>query len=942
MSGLSGGLCCCRKLIALLISLLACCTLLWAAPVAAINVTPLTAGQHLDGSLTLYEDGTRKLTAEDAAALLVRGDFTPPQGLQRSRGYSASAWWLNFKLTNPGNEALKTYVEYSDGLIGNVSLYTRGAVGPAAFAAWQGQHFRAMQREGERPLPTVRPVFELSIPAHGSVDVLMRVAFDDASGMAGPIYSDVRIWGEQPFLQANTHELFLLGAMIGVMLLVAFASLIGFAATRDRTFLYYGLNLLLLTLSFHSATGVWPLLLWNGHFSLTLLFAMSGIYFICAALFVRNYLRTPQIAPRLDLALRAIVATGALGTLLAVSGLPQYSLYVLEFGGMGFLIYIIASLQAVRHGVAGAKLFLLAWAVYSISLSVTWGLRDYGLIEHDTFSYRFIFFGIVLEIVLFSMAMALRVAQLRRKKEEAEAAYRTQLQQEATMLEGLVLQRTQELDAARRDAEAANRAKSDFLAHVSHEIRTPLTAILGYAERLGNEQALSVQQARWLGQIGDSGDYLLSLIGNVLDVSRLEAGKVDVHESALSVETLVRQLQGLFEEQAARKGIAFEIHAEAQGWFSLDAGKWRQILVNLIGNAVKFTEEGGVTVRLDHERDPDGCNWLLAEVSDTGPGIGDDEAARIFEAFEQTASGRRAGGAGLGLAICRNFIGLMGGNIALVRRSSGACFTARVPVQPCSPQEEQAEVSIRLDGMTVLVAEDHRINQELLYDMLSSAGARVLMAEDGAEALDIWRSGMQVDLVLTDYHMPLLSGMQLSRGLRHLGYRQRIILVSAGHSPGQEALQEAGIDDWVGKPFSRRTLLAALAGTASPATVQEQADAREDGEETLALDRAAAALGYSMERFVPLAEKGLSRIGALLAACGVEHDMAAQGRHAHSAKGISGQVGAFRLMSALALLEHDPANTDLLDGAQTLLAEASAALAETSVTLGEQRLTRSA
>ncbi|WP_159671856.1 hybrid sensor histidine kinase/response regulator [Andreprevotia sp. IGB-42] len=913
---------CVLATLALCMLMLCCSHTAW-----AMVVTAQTAGQHLDGEMTLWRDDGRQQSVEDASVALARGDFAPAQGLRRSRGYSSAAWWFHFTLGNTGSEAVSTYLEYTDGLIGNVTLYTRpvGGQGP-----WRAQMFSAVQPEDGRPLPTVRPIFEQLIPPSGQVEVMMRVAFDDSTGMAGPIYSDVRVWGAQPFQMANTHELFLLGAMIGIMLLVGFAAMIGFAATRDRTFLYYGLNLLLLTLSFHSATGVWPLLLWNGHFSLTLLFAMSGIYFVCAALFVRNYLRTQEIAPRLDIGLRAIVVTGALGTLLAVLGWPQYSLYVLEFGGVGFLIYILASVQAVRHGVAGAKLFTLAWAVYSVSLTVTWGLRDYGLIEHDIFSYRFIFFGIVLEILLFSMAMALRVAQLRRQKDAAEAAYRLQLEREATELEALVAQRTHELDGARREAEAASRAKGDFLAHVSHEIRTPLTAILGYAERLGAEHALSPQQARWLAQIGDSGDYLLSLIGNVLDVSRLEAGKVDVQETPLSLETLVRQLHGLFGEQASSKGIGFEIHSEAQGWFRLDAGKWRQILVNLIGNAVKFTEEGDVQVRLDHQRDADGRDWLVAEVRDSGPGVPDQEAALIFEAFAQTPTGRRAGGAGLGLAICRDFATLMGGTIALDQRhTGGAFFIVRVPAMPCEAEEEQVHGDIRFDGMTVLVAEDHRINQELLQDMLSNAGARVLLAEDGAEAMDIWRAGTHVDLVLTDFHMPLLSGVQLARGLRKLGYQRRIVLVSAGHSPGESALRDAGIDAWVGKPFSRQALLAALAGN----SMAQAAPLPMEG--PLDLAHAAAALGYSMERFVPLAEKGLARIGALLIASSVEQDEAARCRHAHSAKGISGQVGAYRLMQVLALLESDPVN-------QVLLADANVHLQQAIDALGAHRMALSA
>nr|WP_051710903.1 hybrid sensor histidine kinase/response regulator [Andreprevotia chitinilytica] len=887
----------------------------------ALTVTHNDDGASTAEELTLWRDATRALPVDAADTLQAQGHFKRPTGLLRSRGYSRDAWWFHFKLDNPDETSLDSFVEYTDGLIGTVTLYTRPA---GTNRPWQAQTFKSTQREDQRPLATIRPVFEVRVPAQGRLDVLMRVVFNDEVDMAGPIYSDVRVWGDHPFQRANSHEMFLLGGMIGVMLLVAFAAVAGFVATRDTTFLYYGLNLVMLVISFHTATGVWPLLLWHGHYSLMLLYVCSGIYFICAAQFVRSYLRTQTITPRLDWGLKGIVAIGAISSVTALLGFEQFAFNALNLGGVGFLLYIVASLFAVRAGVAGAKLFTLGWAVYAVSLTVTWGLRDYGLIEHDTFSYRFIFVGMLIEIVLFSVAMALRVAELRRQKEAAETAYRTQLERQAIDLEALVAQRTQELDQARRDAEAASRAKTNFLAHVSHEIRTPLTAILGYVDRLLQEHALNPLHAQWLARIGDSGEYLLSLISNVLDASKLETGHAKLEESPLSTEVLVRQLDGLFAEQARRHGVRFEIATDTHDWFWLDAGKWRQILVNLLGNAVKLTEVGSVQLRLWADIDATGTHWLNATVADTGPGISSADAERIFAPFEQAQAGRRAGGAGLGLAICRDFANLMGGTITVSSDlGNGATFTVRVPVTPCEPGDITVPLMepARLDGRTILVAEDQAINRDLLGDLLTGAGARVRMSEDGAEALSLWRSDPAIDTVLADFHMPLLTGVQLAKSLRALGFTGRILLISAGHSPGAAELAEAGIDGWLGKPFDRTRLLATVAGPTASTDAEPEAIC-------LDLTAAAAALGYTLERMLPLAEKGLMRIEQLLDAFATEPAPTVRSRHAHSAKGIAGQIGARQLAAALGTLEHTPQNTAALSVARQELQDVHTALVE--------------
>ncbi|MDW5417866.1 7TM diverse intracellular signaling domain-containing protein [Iodobacter sp. CM08] len=878
--------------------------MLIACPSHALTINSQLPGVQLEQELKIWQDPSRKMSVNEVTVQRDLGRFQAQKSARHSLGYSRNAVWFSFVLNNPSSADIVNYVEYTEAQIASVSLYTR-----SAGESWQVQHFHAAQSAESRPLATIRPVFLQKIPAHTQVEVLMRVIYSDQEDMAGPIISDVRIWGEQNFIHANNEEMLLWGGMAGIMLLVAFAALAVFFASKDKTFLFYGLNLLTLTLAHLSAIGVLPLFLWQGQYSLTLLYVLSGLYYICAAQFARQYLKTAQITPKLDIALKGIIGCGAISAFSALLGFTQFTLLVLEIGGVGFMLNIVASLYAVRYGVSGAKLFALAWAIYAVSITVTWGLRGTGVIDHTPLTYRFNSVGIVIEILLFSAAMALRVAEINRQKEHLEMVYRQQLEKEASELEALVMQRTYELDLARRDAEAASLAKGNFLAHVSHEIRTPLTSILGYVDRLKHDESLNPLQMQSLARIADSGDYLLSLIGNVLNVSRLEVGLAELDESPISIEILTRQLNALFDEQAKVKHIALEVHSDVQGELLLDAGKLRQILVNLLGNAIKFTEAGLVRLNISLQQIEEKY-WLIAEVSDTGPGIADADCKKIFAPFEQTLQGKRAGGAGLGLSISKDFALLMGGNLHVESTlGQGAIFTLCVPVKIKPVSSCQATLAIpnkiRLDGQHILIAEDQAINRELLNDLLISTGAKVTAVEDGLSALNAWRCDSSIATVLLDYHMPLLNGMQVSRSLRALGFKGQVLLLSAGHSPQADTLQAAGIDQWIEKPFHRETLFAALQNQArlpTPPTAEQ---------EILDLEAACQALAYSLEKCVNMAQKGLDRISQLLEAIPAESNLENKSRHAHSARGIAGQIGAHQLSTSLGRLESQPDNQQL-------------------------------
>jgi signal transduction histidine kinase len=412
-----------------------------------------------------------------------------------------------------------------------------------------------------------------------------------------------------------------------------------------------------------------------------------------------------------------------------------------------------------------------------------------------------------------------------------------QLRQLNESLDALVAARTAELERAKEEALAASRAKSEFLANMSHEIRTPMTAILGFAELLEGERDPAVV-AEHVRTIQRNGEHLLAIINDILDISKIEAGQMQVERVPTDVAAVLLDVESLMAVRAAAKGVTLSILPETPfpRRITSDPVRLRQILVNLVGNAVKFTERGGVTVKISWERGPDG-GVLRFRVEDTGIGMGPEQVAGLFQAFWQadTSVTRRFGGTGLGLRISRNLAQLLGGDIDVESQPGrGSAFTLRLPtdradetdmVLPSSlragKSEKPALVAPRdrtLDGVRVFVAEDGVDNQRLLIHHLSAAGAIVRLFENGAALLAALTADGSIsgpladdpgcDLVLTDMQMPVMDGYALARALRAAGWRRPIIALTAhAMSDDSNKCLAAGCDAYASKPINRDALL---------------------------------------------------------------------------------------------------------------------------------------
>lgn len=373
-------------------------------------------------------------------------------------------------------------------------------------------------------------------------------------------------------------------------------------------------------------------------------------------------------------------------------------------------------------------------------------------------------------------------------------------------------------------AKARTRAKSTFLARMSHEIRTPLNAILGMSQLLQRNESFSTEQRQHLETIQSSGDHLLGLLEDVLEIEKIEIGRLELRSTVFSLHDLVNDLEAMFRLRIEEQHLDFriELDEETPPALRADVGKLRQILVNLLGNAVKLTEKGGITLRVGVQSDFFSGESLAIEVEDTGPGIREADQQRIFEPFEQLGdSSRISPGTGLGLPISRSFAQAMGGDLTVVSQwGQGSLFRVVLPLQHAradelsKPRGGQSIVGLHpgQEAPTVLVVDDDATQRRVLTSLLSSAGFDVLEAANGPQALELFASSPPA-IVLVDLQMPEMDGWETACRIRAMpgGETKPILAVTATAIEKENiGLRTSGIVDVLLKPFRSDDLIELL------------------------------------------------------------------------------------------------------------------------------------
>lgn len=372
--------------------------------------------------------------------------------------------------------------------------------------------------------------------------------------------------------------------------------------------------------------------------------------------------------------------------------------------------------------------------------------------------------------------------------------------------------KSKELEEARSTAERASRVKTDFVANMSHEIRTPLNGILGMAQLLSLRD-LPKEEKAYVKVITNSGQSLLALINNILDISRIESGLVDVTEESFDIEVFLKQVMDSGAGSAIAKGLRLDLDIGVSGIFNGDVAHIRQILINLLGNAVKFTETGSITLRCRSLED----DWLRFEIEDTGPGIPREQHALIFERFQQVDgnSDARQTGSGLGLSISKELASVLGGRIGLRSEpDQGSCFWVELPLERISSAKSSPAIPANIVSTetphtdhpaTILLAEDHPINLMFFAKMFTSLGHCVHTVENGQQALDRLTEE-QFDLLVIDQEMPVLNGAETIRRIRSSDMPQAgipiIALTAHALSEVEAELRDAGANAYFSKPFN--------------------------------------------------------------------------------------------------------------------------------------------
>lgn len=622
----------------------------------------------------------------------------------------------------------------------------------------------------------------------------------------------LKIYSVNEFYKLEQYKLLWLGSFLGILLVMSVYNLFLYLSTAQSSYLYYVIFVLCNFLYQCSFTGIGHQYLWQDN---ALIIAqsysfMSAIAFIPASLFMTDFLNLKKAAPRLFIIARILTGCWILTAIFALMAsnavvrhinTPLALISCFYAIGLGFYFW--------ARGEEIAKFYTIAWFTM-IASTVILVLMSLGLVTKNFFTENIQQVGTIIEVVLLSLALGVRIKQYRQEKQKAEA--------------------DANLSALK------SKAKSEFLATMSHEIRTPMNGVLGMAALL-KESDLNESQNELLGYIESSGEALLTIINDILDYSKIEAGKLEVENIPYPLRQTVEQSCAVFKVLAKNRNIPLVINIDKDIPNALmgDANRIRQMLLNFISNAYKFTNEGSIQVNVKlipnndtgKGNEANGRPLIKFEVIDPGIGISNENCTKLFSAFTQAevSTSRKFGGTGLGLAITKQLAELMGGQVGVDSElGEGSTFWFKLPMVEASKdslaQEQDLSNVVRLDEhkLRVLVAEDNQVNQLVIKGILEKLSVQADFTSNGVEAIEKFRANLtDYDAILMDCEMPELDGFEATRFLRAYEKSKALtpipILALTAHAMEEthQSCIQSGMDDVIIKPINKNQLATQLA-----------------------------------------------------------------------------------------------------------------------------------
>ncbi len=793
-------------------------------------------GQPIGRVLDVLEDRSGTWTINDVRTGEA-GRFQPSTADYPQFGFTRSSYWFRFSALNPRSDDELWFLEISYPLLDSVDLYVPASkdTPPRVIKISDQKPFR------ERPLDHNNYVFPLSEPPGGPHVYYLRISTNSSLNMP------IAAWSQGAFALRNAREQALLGGYFGLLIALAVYNLAIFYSMRDKTYATFSTAVIAFGLLAASLTGLgaqylWPNWPWWGDrapASLTTLAVITHLVFTSTLLETkrrhRGFARVYDFFVVLNLFTLAYTFLGGYGTAVRFST---------SFAAICSLVPMLDALHAARQGFRPARTFLVACSAYYSGVFV-YAVSRFGLLPINPLTTWAMFVGSALQFVFLSVAVADRINWMRRSRDEelvqttrrlAEAA--DGLKTANQMLEERVRQRTEQLTGAKTAAEEANEGKSTFLATMSHEIRTPLNGILGMLEIVLDTELTEAQRDNF-DAIKTSAHALLSVLNDILDLGKVEAGKLELNLAALGICSVVHETMRVCAVRAHGKGIELVVACSPAVPHALigDANRLRQIVLNLVNNAIKFTDQGEIVVSVDIDSETEQDIVLRIRVRDTGIGIPPDKQASIFQAFSQAEKGtaRKYGGTGLGLTIASELVRLMNGTLGVESKpgvGSTFSFTTRLQKQSSSVLDPVAAYLPMLKDMPVLVVDDNRSNLSALETTLRSWGMQCICADSPSDAWtcieDARSDGMFLPLAFIDAFMPCDDGFSLVRRIHDenapVGYM--ILMLTVDNWLADVGMcRSLNIRSYLRKPVAPQDMLdAILVGLdVSPAPVETKA-----------------------------------------------------------------------------------------------------------------------